>query len=258
GIRLLTSAIDGVRAGRAFSDLAELMIGKAFEVVETELERRHGKVKGAKVALLAMGKLGSRELTAGSDVDLILLYDHDPDADESDGEKGLAPSHYYARLTQRLIAAVSAPTAEGVLYELDLRLRPSGNKGPVATHIDAFRKYQRTEAWTWEHMALTRGRAIAGDESLCKEADEEVAQIIALDREPKKIFKDAREMRATIAQEKPPRNIWDLKLISGGQIDLELIAQCARLTGNIEPGEWPPTSAGDALARLTPEFCSPK
>ena len=90
-----------------------------------------------------MGKLGSRELTAGSDVDLILLYDHDEHAEESDGEKPLAPSQYYMRLTQRLIAAVSAPTAEGVLYELDFRLRPSGNKGPVATHIDAFRKYQR-------------------------------------------------------------------------------------------------------------------
>ncbi|TWG65247.1 bifunctional [glutamine synthetase] adenylyltransferase/[glutamine synthetase]-adenylyl-L-tyrosine phosphorylase [Aminobacter sp. J44] len=258
GVRLMKGAIDAVRAGKAFSDLADLTIGAALAAVQEEFAIRHGRVPGGRVAILGMGKLGSRELTAGSDVDLILLYDHDPDADESDGEKGLAPSHYYARLTQRLIAAVSAPTAEGVLYELDLRLRPSGNKGPVATHIDAFRKYQRTEAWTWEHMALTRGRAIAGDESLCKEADEEVAQIIALDREPKKIFKDAREMRATIAQEKPPRNIWDLKLISGGQIDLEFTAQCARLTGNIEPGEWPPTSTGDALARLTPEFCSPK
>ncbi len=142
GIRLLTSAIDGVRAGRAFSDLAELMIGKAFEVVEAELARRHGRVKGAKVALLAMGKLGSRELTAGSDVDLILLYDHDKETDESDGEKPLAPSQYYIRLTQRLIAALSAPTAEGVLYEVDMRLRPSGNKGPVATHIESFGKYQ--------------------------------------------------------------------------------------------------------------------
>ncbi len=158
GIRLLTSAIDGVRAGRAFSDLAELMIGKAFEVVEAELQRRHGKVKGARVALLSMGKLGSRELTAGSDVDLILLYDHDKDTDESDGDKPLAASQYYIRLTQRLIAALSAPTGEGVLYEVDMRLRPSGNKGPVATHIESFGKYQRTEAWTWEHMALTRAR----------------------------------------------------------------------------------------------------
>jgi glutamate-ammonia-ligase adenylyltransferase len=126
---------------------------------------RHGRVAGGVVAILGMGKLGSRELTAGSDVDLILLYDHDEDAEWSDGEKPLAPSHYYARLTQRLIAAVSAPTAQGVLYELDLRLRPSGNKGPVATHIDSFVKYQREQAWTWEHMALTRARPLFGSQA---------------------------------------------------------------------------------------------
>ena len=169
GVRLLAGAIDANRAGRAFSHLADLTIGAALEAVVTEFAIRHGKVPGGRVAILGMGKLGSRELTASSDVDLILLYDHDDDADQSDGDKPLAPSHYFARMTQRLIAAVSAQTAEGVLYELDLRLRPSGNKGPVATHIDAFKKYQRNEAWTWEHMALTRARLVAGDEGLCIE-----------------------------------------------------------------------------------------
>ena len=166
GVRLLAGAIDAARAGKAFSDLADLTIGAALDAVQAEFARRHGRVAGGRVAILGMGKLGSRELTAGSDVDLILLYDHDAEADESDGAKPLAPSHYYARMTQRLIAAVSAPTAEGVLYELDLRLRPSGNKGPVATHVDAFKKYQRGEAWTWEHMALTRARVVAGDPEL--------------------------------------------------------------------------------------------
>src|SRR5690606_850789 len=141
GMRLLAGSIDAERAGKAFSDLADLTIGAALDAVIAEFALRHGRVPGGRVAILGMGKLGSRELTAGSDVDLILLYDHAADADDSDGERPLAPSHYYARLTQRLIAAVSAPTGEGVLYELDLRLRPSGNKGPVATHIDAFRKY---------------------------------------------------------------------------------------------------------------------
>ena len=154
-----------------------------------------------------MGKLGSRELTAGSDVDLILLYDHDADAEESDGDKPLAPSHYYTRMTQRLIAAVSAPTAEGVLYELDLRLRPSGNKGPVATHIDAFKKYQRQEAWTWEHMALTRARAIAGDAALCAEVEAEVAAMLALPRDAAKVMaeavRDARDDRKGKAAARP-------------------------------------------------------
>ncbi|MBJ6132005.1 bifunctional [glutamine synthetase] adenylyltransferase/[glutamine synthetase]-adenylyl-L-tyrosine phosphorylase [Ochrobactrum sp. Q0168] len=256
GIRLLTSAIDGVRAGRAFSDLAELMIGKAFEAVEAELQRRHGKVKGAKVALLAMGKLGSRELTAGSDVDLILLYDHDTDADESDGEKPLAPSQYYIRLTQRLIAALSAPTAEGVLYEVDMRLRPSGNKGPVATHIESFGKYQRTEAWTWEHMALTRARPIHGDENFIAHITAEIDEVLSAPRDVKKIAKDVREMRDLIYQEKPPRDDWDFKLKPGGIVDLEFIAQFAVLTGKVTKKPRP-LGTEEVLASLDPAYAEP-
>lgn len=231
GVRLLAGAIDAARAGHALSDLADLTLGATLAAVEAEFAQRHGSVAGGRVAVLGMGKLGSRELTAGSDVDMILLYDHDADADESDGEKPLAPSHYYARLTQRLIAAVSAPTAEGVLYELDLRLRPSGNKGPVATHVDAFRKYQREQAWTWEHMALTRARPVAGDQGLLAEIEADIDAILLLRRDFAKIAADAAEMRALIEQEKPARDIWDVKLIPGGLIDLEFIAQVAVLTG---------------------------
>lgn len=256
GIRLLTSAIDGVRAGRAFSDLAELMIGKAFEVVEAELERRHGKVKGAKVALLAMGKLGSRELTAGSDVDLILLYDHDRETDESDGEKPLAPSQYYIRLTQRLIAALSAPTAEGVLYEVDMRLRPSGNKGPVATHIESFGKYQRTEAWTWEHMALTRARPIHGDAAFMDHIRGEIDAVLSAPRDAQKIAKDVREMRDLIYQEKPPADDWDFKLKPGGIVDLEFIAQFAVLANKLDRKPRP-LGTEEILSALDPSFADP-
>jgi len=256
GIRLLTGAIDGVRAGRAFSDLAELMIGKAFEAVETELQRRHGKVPGAKVALLAMGKLGSRELTAGSDVDLILLYDHDVDTDETDGEKPLAPSQYYIRLTQRLIAALSAPTAEGVLYEVDMRLRPSGNKGPVATHIESFGKYQRSEAWTWEHMALTRARPIHGDADFIDFIKDEIDEVLSAPRDTTKTAKDVREMRDLIYQEKPPRDDWDFKLKPGGIVDLEFIAQFAVLTGKLVTGPRP-LGTEDVLSGLDPSFADP-
>ena len=192
-------------------------------------------------------------MTAGSDVDLILLYDHDDDAEKSDGDKPLAPSHYYTRMTQRLIAAVSAPTAEGVLYELDLRLRPSGNKGPVATHIDAFKKYQRQDAWTWEHMALARARAIGGDAALCAEVEAEVAAVLALPREGAKVIAEASEMRALIEKEKPPRDLWDIKLIPGGLIDLEFLAQVAVITGHVEAGRRA-TATADILARLAPDF----
>ncbi len=253
GVRLLAGAIDASRAGKAFSDLADLTIGAALEAVQTEFARRHGRVAGGRAAILGMGKLGSRELTAGSDVDLILLYDHDPEADQSDGDKPLAPSHYFARMTQRLIAAVSAPTAEGVLYELDLRLRPSGNKGPVATHIDAFRKYQREQAWVWEHMALTRARAVAGDHLLMREAETEVASILALPREEEKTAAEAADMRKLIETEKPPRDAWDIKLIPGGLIDLEFIAQVAVL-GRLVTGEGSARATQDILARLAPHF----
>ena len=191
GVRLLTGAIDPSRAGKAFSDLADLTIGAALDAVLAEFAARHGRVRGMKVAILGMGKLGSRELTAGSDVDLILLYDHDAKAEESDGPKRLAASHYFTRLTQRLIAAVSAPTAEGVLYELDLRLRPSGNKGPVATHIESFCKYQRQEAWTWEHMALTRARIVAGDADFAKAIAGEVEAILASPHDRAKVMAEA-------------------------------------------------------------------
>ena len=253
GVRLLAGAIDASRAGRAFSDLADLTVGAALDAVQSEFAQRHGKVPGGRVTILGMGKLGSRELTAGSDVDLILLYDHAESAEDSDGDRPLAPSHYYARMTQRLIAAVSAPTAEGVLYELDLRLRPSGNKGPVATHIDAFRKYQRSDAWTWEHMALTRARPIAGDPSLRDEVEAEVASIIALPRDAVKVATEARDMRRLIEEEKPPRDLWDIKLIPGGLIDLEFLAQVAVLTGQVE-GQGHSTGTAEVLHRLAPAF----
>ncbi len=261
GVRLLTGAIDAGRAGKAFSDLADLTIGAALDAVMEEFAIRHGRVKDGVVAILGMGKLGSRELTAGSDVDLILLYDHDKDAEESDGEKPLAPSHYYARLTQRLIAAVSAPTAQGVLYELDLRLRPSGNKGPVATHIESFVKYQREQAWTWEHMALTRARGVAGDAVFLAHVECEVDEVISRPRDAAELAKDALKMRALIEEEKPPRDIWDLKLIPGGLIDLEFIAQVAMLSGKVRvqgEGGARPTGTAETLSRLSPDFADPQ
>ncbi|KEQ03184.1 bifunctional [glutamine synthetase] adenylyltransferase/[glutamine synthetase]-adenylyl-L-tyrosine phosphorylase [Pseudorhizobium pelagicum] len=229
GIRLLTGAIDGAEAGRAFTDLADLLIEQTLTAVEREIEAAHGRYPGGRVALMGMGKLGSFELTAASDVDLILLYDYDDEASESDGEKPLDATRYYTRLTQRLIAALSAPTAEGVLFEVDMRLRPSGNKGPVATRIRAFRKYQQEEAWTWEHMALTRARMVAGDEDLGDETCAVIAEVLDRPADVAKIAADVREMRDLIEKEKPPRDIWDLKLIPGGLIDIEFIAQHLRL-----------------------------
>ncbi|GAB5506976.1 MAG: hypothetical protein Rhirs2KO_21390 [Rhizobiaceae bacterium] len=148
---------------------------------------------------------------------------------------------------------MSAPTAEGVLYELDLRLRPSGNKGPVATHIDAFGKYQREQAETWEHMALTRARIVAGDAGLAEHIEAEIDAVLARPRDAAKIRAEAHEMRALIAQEKPPQDSWDIKLIAGGLIDLEFIAQVAALTGQVDAEHRQPSTA-ETLARLNPSY----
>ncbi|MDP3526505.1 MAG: bifunctional [glutamine synthetase] adenylyltransferase/[glutamine synthetase]-adenylyl-L-tyrosine phosphorylase, partial [Hoeflea sp.] len=248
GVRLLTGAISPERAARSFSHLADLIIGAALNAVREGLEEAHGRVPGGRAAVIGMGKLGSYELTAGSDIDIILLYDHDPEAEESDGPKPLDPVRYYTRMTQRLVAALSAPTAEGILYEVDLRLRPSGNKGPVATSIRAFSKYQSEEAWTWEHMALTRARTVAGEDSLRDEARTLIDAVLAKPRDEAKLRADLTEMRGLIEQEKPPRDIWDVKLIPGGLIDIEFIAQYLSLKARA--AGWLPAREDDEAAGL--------
>lgn len=255
GVRLLTGAIKGNVAGRAFTHLADLVIGAALDAVLTEMRSVHGDFPGGRVAIMGMGKLGSYELTAGSDVDIILLYDYDSDALESDGQKPLDALRYFTRVTQRLIAALSAPTAEGVLYEVDMRLRPSGNKGPVATRISAFEKYQREEAWTWEHLALSRARIICGDESLRADAESIIHAIINQKRDVAKIAADVFEMRGLIGKEKPPESNWDFKLIPGGLVDLEFIAQYLSLIAASKdlPVHEIGRSTADALAELAPK-----
>ncbi|MGV1835327.1 bifunctional [glutamine synthetase] adenylyltransferase/[glutamine synthetase]-adenylyl-L-tyrosine phosphorylase [Rhizobium rhizogenes] len=229
GIRLLTGTIGGAIAARAFTYLADLIVEAALNAVMKEITTAHGDYPGGRVAVMGMGKLGSFELTADSDIDIILLYDYDDTAGESSGPKPLDATRYFTRITQRLIAALSAPTAEGVLYEVDMRLRPSGNKGPVATRINSFEKYQREEAWAWEHMALSRARLICGDEDLILSAERIIGEVLSAKRDIPKIAGDVAEMRGLIEQEKPPVSIWDLKLIPGGLIDIEFIAQYLRL-----------------------------
>ena len=163
GVRLLSGALDCERAGRAYSALAQGLVAALLTRVGDAFALDHGRVPGGRVAVLAMGKFGSREMTAASDLDLIVVYDFPAEASESDGARRLGAVVYYARLTQRLIAALTAPTKTGKLYDVDLRLRPSGGKGPLATQLTAFKLYQAAEAETWEHMALTRARVVAGE-----------------------------------------------------------------------------------------------
>ncbi len=261
GIRLLTNNIDAEVFGHALSQLADMLLERALNAAVTEIVQKHGYIPSGRHCLVAMGRLGSCEMTAGSDVDLLLIYDAD-NLIESDGPKPLAASQYYARITQRLIAALSAPTAEGVLYEVDFRLRPSGNKGPLATSITSFSKYQREEAWTWEQMALTRARTVCGDPSLCKQVEEERVAILGMPRDIDKTRNNMADMRQRLAKEKPAQSVWDLKKAIGGITDIEFMAQYWALTAlpkfnpNLTNRKLYPRSAKHILSLLDEEILS--
>jgi glutamate-ammonia-ligase adenylyltransferase len=245
---LLAGSIDAARAGEQFTTLAEALLSKLFDAVRREFEKRHGTIPGARVGLLAFGKMASREMTARSDLDFIMLYDL-ADADESDGERPLPASQYFARLTQRLLAAVSAPTSEGVLYEADMRLRPSGNAGPLATSLKGFIQYHHESAWTWEHLALSRARVLQADDGLGEEIDAAIAEALSRPRDVEKTIDDVLSMRALMTKERPPRHAFDLKLAAGGLVDLEFIAQSAQLVArDIVAAPQAPTAA--VLRRL--------
>jgi glutamate-ammonia-ligase adenylyltransferase len=229
GVRVLTGSISAAQAGGAYALLAERMIAAMQAEVEREVAKVHGRVPGGGVAVVAMGKLGGREMTAASDLDLIVVYDFDARAELSDGLKPLPAIQYYTRFTQRLISALASQTAEGNLYEVDMRLRPSGQKGPVATQLSGFIDYQRRDAWTWEHLALTRARVVSGPPALRAAVEQAIRRALTRKRDPARIAADVRDMRARIEKEKGTRDIWDLKQVNGGLIDLEFIAQYLQL-----------------------------
>src|ERR1700722_3320011 len=229
GLNLLSERLDPDRAGRAYSALAQGLIAALLKRVIDAFAAEHGRIRSGRVAIVGLGKLGSREMTAASDLDLMLIYDFPAGASESDGRRRLGPSLYYARLTQRLISALTAPTKAGRLYEVDMRLRPSGRQGPLATQLASFELYQRDEAETWEHMALTRARFVAGDASLGADVAKTVRWTLTGERDAAKIAQQTRAMRALIGREKGDSDVWDLKLAAGGLIDIEFIAQYLQL-----------------------------
>ncbi|MEE1611200.1 bifunctional [glutamine synthetase] adenylyltransferase/[glutamine synthetase]-adenylyl-L-tyrosine phosphorylase [Microvirga sp. CF3016] len=225
GARLLSGVLSPAQTGEAYAAIARAVIRASFDEVRHAFEAEHGTVPGSRIAVLGLGRLGSRELTAGSDLDLVVIYDFDENSRESTGARSLDAVVYYTRLTQRLVSALSVPTRRGLLYEVDLRLRPQGGKGPVASQFKGFVTYQATEADLWEHMALTRARVLAGDDGFGAEVSKSLKNILTVERDPKTVFKDVRTMRELIAQEKGEGDPWDLKLARGGLTDLDFIAQ---------------------------------
>lgn len=250
GVQVLSGTADAAEAGAAYSAVADAVIAGLLDVAAREMEQRHGAVAGGSVVVVAMGKLGGREMTAASDLDLMLIYDFDEDVSRSDGTKPLMAVQYYARLTQRLISALSAPTSEGSLYEVDMRLRASGNSGPLATRISAFVDYQRDSAWIWEKLALTRARVVAGDPDLADRFNAAVTAALTHRRDPVATARDVIDMRKRIARERGVNSHWEIKLVRGGLVDLEFIAQYLQVAHAHEHPSALDHNTGRSLAGL--------
>jgi glutamate-ammonia-ligase adenylyltransferase len=249
GARIISGSLSAEQAGETFARLADVLLNVVHRWVQAEFARTHGYIRSGESAVLALGRLGAREMTASSDLDLIVVYDFDQEHPHSDGKRSLHGSQYFARLTQRMIGALTVQTNYGVLYPVDMRLRPSGRSGPVATQIDGFKNYQEHEAWTWEHMALTRARVVSGTPDFSARVEAVIREILCRQRDVPATAGDVVDMRGAIAKEKGDANPWDLKYAAGGLIDIEFIAQYLQLVHAAELPEILDTSTARTLEK---------
>jgi glutamate-ammonia-ligase adenylyltransferase len=247
GTRILSGTVSAEQAGEAFARLADVLVRSLHRAIEDNFTRLYGRVAGQETAILALGKLGGREMTASSDLDLIVVYDFDRERPESSGARPLYGAQYFSRLTQRLISALTAQTNHGLLYHVDMRLRPSGRSGPLATQLDGFASYQENEAWTWEHMALTRARVVSASPVFAARVEEAIRAVLCRPRDAEMVAGDVVEMRKAIATEKGDSDRWNLKYVAGGLIDIEFIAQYLQLIHAAQSPEILDTSTAHVL-----------
>ena len=242
GVQLLEGVISAAEAGVAHAELAEACVAAMADAALKEVQRTMGPEPG-RFVVLALGKFGGRELAERSDLDLMLVYDASEEASAN-------ASDYYTKLTQRLISALSAPTEEGALYEIDTKLRPSGSKGPVAVRLSSFERYYAEEAWTWELQALTRLRPVSGDDALGRRTEEIARAALARPRDKVKTLAEVADMRALMDRERPSKSIWDLKLAPGGFVDIEFLVQALQLAAGLLARNVVSPNTGEALSKL--------
>ncbi len=254
GVQVMSGTASAQTAGRAFADLADLCIEALAAAALAETERLGGAFDG-EVAVVALGKCGSREMSAGSDLDLMTLYRSNDPAGMS-AVKGWGAETFYVRFTQRLIAALSSQTGEGGLYEVDMQLRPSGTSGPVAVSFAAFENYYEREAETWELLALTRARIVwATSAAFAGQAAGAIEAALRRPRDPARTARDVREMRKLLEDERPAKSFWDFKLCVGGLVDVEFAAQHLQLVHAAAGGPLRPNTleALGAMAHVADE-----
>ncbi|MCF8531448.1 MAG: bifunctional [glutamine synthetase] adenylyltransferase/[glutamine synthetase]-adenylyl-L-tyrosine phosphorylase [Reyranella sp.] len=225
GVQQLKHIARPAVAGLAYSDIAAATISALCDRIERRFADTHGGFSGQRLAVLGLGKLGSREMSATSDLDLIFVYDIPPGLEASDGPQPLPPTQYYTRLSQKIVTALTAHTNAGDLYEVDMRLRPSGRAGPLANSLEGFTTYHAQSAWTWEHMALTRTRVIHGPPELVDRLTDIVSSALCRPRDPDALVRDVADMRDRIARYAPPKSPWDFKHLPGGLFDIDFVAQ---------------------------------
>ncbi len=249
-VATMEGRIDTDEAGLRRTAVADAAMAALLDPVIAEFAARFGRVPGGAVAVVALGKAGGREMMAGSDLDLMLVYDHPETSTESRGKRALAASQWFVRFAHAYVAALTAPGVDGPLYPVDMRLRPSGNKGPVAVSLSAFLRYHEEAAWTWERMALTRARVICGPAPLRRHVEGAIHAALAGAGDPARIRADAADMRARLARDLPPHGRWDVKLRAGGQIEVEFVSQVLQLIAvGSRPGVLSQTTR-DALRHL--------
>ncbi|MES3043479.1 bifunctional [glutamine synthetase] adenylyltransferase/[glutamine synthetase]-adenylyl-L-tyrosine phosphorylase [Sphingomonas faeni] len=252
GAQIVAGASDPLHVAAGYARVAEAAIGVLSRATIDEFAKVHGIVPGSELVILALGRMGGAMLTHASDLDLIYLFTGDFAA-ESDGPKPLGATLYYNRLAQRVTAALSVATAAGPLYQIDTRLRPSGGQGPLVVTLDSFARYQREDAWTWEHMALTRARPVFGSPDARAAVTDIVRGVLEGDRPTRDVVAEAKSMRADMAAHKPPKGPLDAKLLPGGLVDLEFAVHVVQL---VNRAGFDP-NLGTAIDRLATEGLVP-
>ena len=250
GVHILSGRIKPIETQKRLTDLAEKTLGTLYSSIKDSWTEKHGNFDETGMAIIAMGKLGGREMTLGSDLDLCFIY-QDTEGGQSNGLKPLLQTTYYNRLGQRLLGILSSQNGEGTLYEVDMRLRPNGSSGPLASALKAFKRYYLEDAWTWEYMALTRARVVYGPPALKTNVEDLIFQLLTLAPKEEKLVCDVFDMRTRIYLKHPDKQIWDVKNKRGGLLDIEFIAQYLQLRYAAKDSDILATNTFDALTSLS-------